>query len=340
MAEDARPLIIPFFISHQGCRFRCLFCDQESISNSAGLPRPAEIAATISRWLAARGRGRSRVEVAFFGGSFTPIDPGMQAQLLGAVEPFLADGRVDSVRISTRPDFLDDQTLDFLWQAGVRTVEVGVQSLRDETLTICGRGHDSATAIAALGRLKERGFIAGAQIMLGLPGETTASTIAGAGLLATCRPDLARIYPALVIDGTGLARLWRRGEYRPLSLNRAVLLAARVREILEEAGVRVIRCGLQPELSLENKLLAGPYHPAFGELVYSRILFRRARSLLRGCRGGGRLVISRRDESAFRGRGNYNINKLKDLGLDEKISLDFSDGISRGCVELCRLAGY
>ncbi len=335
MTDLPRPLVIPIFISHHGCPFRCIFCDQNSINGTSGLPSTAGIVTTINTWLASRSRGRGQVEVAFFGGSFTAIDHGQQARLLGAVAPFLADGRVDSVRISTRPDFLDDDRLEFIRAAGVRTVEVGIQSLRDDTLERCGRGHDAACAVAAVRRLKEWGFIAGVQMMLGLPGETTASILAGIRAISDLRPDIARIYPVLVISGTGLARLWKAGEYRPLNLQRALSLSVRVREIFVSSGVRVIRCGLQPEAGLFAKVLAGPWHPAFGELVYSRMLFRQARSLLKERRGRGRLVVNRRDESALRGQGNHNLKKLFYFGLGDGVEILFSDTISRGCLEFC-----
>jgi len=295
---------------------------------------PGEISATIEEWLAGRGAGRGRVEAAFFGGSFTAIPRETQAELLGAVLPFIAAGRVDSIRISTRPDFLDPDTLVFLKDHGVGTVEVGVQSLSDRVLAASGRGHDAACALEAVGRLKEYGFVSGVQLMLGLPGESTCSTLAGARKIAALKPDMARIYPVLVLSGTGLARMWQAGRYHPLGLARAVILAGRVRVILENEGVRVVRCGLQAAPGLEEMVIAGPWHPAFGEMVQGASILLRARDLLGNRPGRRRMLISRRDRSALSGHGGHCQAMLVRCLSREGVDLVFSDQVARGRPEL------
>ncbi len=328
--ENERPLVIPFFVSHAGCPFRCVFCDQEGITGNSGIPSPAAVAEETERWLAARKGRRGSVEVAFYGGSFTAIDRGIQERLLAAVRPFLADGRVSGVRISTRPDSLDYDTLEFLRCHGVRTVEVGVQSLNGEVLARSGRGHGPECAMDAVIRLVEAGFVTGVQLMLGLPGETTATAVAGAEKLARLGPDLARIYPTLVIENTGLAALFSRGAYRPLSLARAVALTARIAGIFTDAGVQVIRCGLQAGPELERRIVAGPWHPAFGELVRSRLLFHRLRRVMSRSPGPVRLRLNPADESVLRGRGNCNLARLERLAGPGGLAFSFSAAVPRG----------
>ncbi len=320
------PLVIPFFIPHQGCPKRCIFCNQQSITSVSDLDfslTPADIAGEINRWLGWAKKGRE-VEVAFYGGSFTGLERERQKELLGAVQPFLDQEVVNSIRLSTRPDYIDDDIAAFLKSYRVKTVELGVQSLDDRVLAASRRGHTVSRVIAAFSCLRRAGFAVGAQLMIGLPKETTVKVMAGARRLAELRPDLVRIYPALVIAGSGLDRLYEQGEYKPLSLNKAVALCGGIKKILVGKGIRVVRMGLQPSAGLEKEVVAGPYHPAFGELVSARILFQQIRRRLSRSRGGEKLYLAAADESLFRGRGNVNSKRLAELGLLDGITVYFN----------------
>lgn len=338
------PLVIPIFIPHQGCPQQCLFCNQHAITGERERPEDmaAQIPVIIREWLA-RPRSSSLVQVAFFGGSFTCLPEERQAALLLAVRPFLrGQGRegdpwaqVDCIRLSTRPDCVDAATVSFLRANGVRIVELGVQSLDDRVLMASRRGHSADQCRRATALLRELGMEVGIQLMPGLLQETTTSFLRTVRETVDLAPSFVRLYPALVVEHSGLAAMYRRGEYHPLPMNRAIALTRRAKEIFEAAAIRVVRIGLQPSPSLERELVAGPYHPAFGELVATRIWFRKIRSLLAGCPAGGRLTVrvSHRDLSAVNGMKRSNLARFERLGLHDRLEIETDSTLSRGTLE-------
>lgn len=321
----SRPLVIPIFIPHEGCPHCCIFCNQHQISGRGKTPVSAEeVGQIIQTWLEhARPRIRQQIQVAFYGGSFTCLPMERQQDLLAAVQPFLRQGLVGEIRLSTRPDCIDERRLELLCRSGVCTVELGVQSCDDHLLALAGRGHTSSETIRAVGLIKAAGLRLGIQLMLGLPGEGFASLRRTVNQVIAFRPDLVRLYPVLVLKGSGLATLYRRGGYRPLSLARAVVLAAFMKKRFDDQGITVVRMGLQPGPELERSLVAGPYHPAFGELVKSRLMLRQIRRALTHVPKGRpvTLVINGRDQSIFRGLHAQNLQRLRQLGLMERFSL-------------------
>lgn len=328
------PYIIPLFIPHEGCPHRCIFCNQHTITGCTERVTVARVRTEIEAWLARPRDRRREVQVAFYGGSFTGLPRRRQEELLGAVHPFLDREEVAGIRLSTRPDDVDKETARFLAAAGVRIVELGVQSMSAEVLALSGRGHSVAQVEEGFRHLKAAGLLVGGQLMLGLPGETAAGQLAGLRRLLALRPDLLRLYPALVLRGSRLAALYQTGRYRPLSLAAAVALAARMKALCDAAGVPVVRMGLQPSPALEQEVAAGPYHPAFGELVLSRLLFRKARRKLAGS-GTARpriLGIAAADESVFRGPGNCGPRRLAALGLLGSTRIEYRPGQRRQTV--------
>jgi len=334
------PFIIPVFITHDGCPHRCIFCDQHTIAGrpeANGRVSAAEVTTIIDEWLARpRKYPTAPVEVAFFGGSFTGLTAERQQELLDAVAPYLAGGQVEAIRLSTRPDYIHPGTAVFLQRYGVRCVELGVQSMVPEVLAACGRNYSPACVERAIALLREASLSVGLQLMVGLPGETTVRLISSVCRITALRPDFVRIYPALVIRGTGLDRLFREGKYHPLSLHAAVARTSRIKDMFDRHNIRVIRMGLQPSSELEEKVVAGPYHPAFGELVAARILFNKTRRLLMRVEEGDirRLSIASADLSAFRGPGNRNMKRLQTLGLLQKMELICDPGQKRQTVFL------
>lgn len=266
--------IVPFFIPHRGCPHRCVFCDQEKISGADGaIPSAAQMLDRIREYR--RTSGLPAVEVAFFGGSFTSLPHSTQESLLVPLQPLLATGEVSSVRLSTRPDSLDPERAAFLRGMGVKTVEIGIQSMDDGVLSLSGRGHDAAAVERAFACLREQGMSIGAQVMPGLPGDTTDKSLDSLTRVFGLLPDFIRIYPALVIAGTGLAQLHESGEYQPLPLAQAVTLCKIMLHRSLLRGIPVIRMGLQPtdELRKAGTILAGPWHPAFRQLVESELFY-------------------------------------------------------------------
>lgn len=266
--------IVPFFISHQGCPHRCIFCNQEKIAGSNGnFPSPAEIRDKVAVYR--HTSGCQEVDVAFYGGSFTGIPREDQLRLLHPLQDLLASGEVASIRISTRPDSLDAEAAAFLSASGVCTVELGVQSMDDTVLEQAERGHCAADVEKAVACLKNEGITVGLQLMPGLPGDTWETSVSSLSRALALRPDFLRIYPTLVVAGTTLSQRYAEGSYCPLSLGEAVSLCKVLLHHALLANVPVVRMGLQPTTDLESAgtILAGPYHPAFRQRVEAELCF-------------------------------------------------------------------
>jgi len=264
---------VPFFISHQGCPHTCVFCDQRAISGSHGnLPDRQQIHAAIDTWR--RSAAGRPLEVAFFGGSFTALPEQVQDELLTSVRPFLESGIVRSIRVSTRPDRVDDIVVRRLAGQGVNVIEIGVQSMDDDVLALSGRGHDAAASEAALGCIKGQGLAAGAQLMPGLPGDTPTGALRSLERVIAAGATFVRLYPVVVLQGTELARRYQVGDYRPLGLEQGIALCKQLLHKAMRAGIDVVRIGLQAGDGLNSAtVLAGCWHPAFGQLVRSELYF-------------------------------------------------------------------
>lgn len=280
---SARQTIIPVFVPHVGCPNDCVFCNQRRISGKVRPVTPEEVSCAIQQGAAITPDGVQR-QLAFYGGSFTAIPVTAQERLLGAVQPYLADGTITSIRLSTRPDAIDEEILLRLKGYGVKTIELGAQSMDDTVLQLSGRGHTAQQVEQAAHLVKQYGFELILQMMTGLPGdEDGAASLMTAQSLARLHPDGVRIYPTVIVRDTALYDLWRAGEYREHTVEAAVAVCAQIVPIFEAAEIPVIRLGLNPTEDLSNGDAAGgAYHPALGELVKSRIMLDRARVLLQG----------------------------------------------------------
>ena len=262
--------MIPFFIPHVGCPYVCTFCNQSRITGQSGISHltPDYIKDTITEYVGSK-RNDKYWEVAFYGGSFTAIHTELQHQLLAPASEMLKSGIIDGIRCSTRPDAVGDEAITLLQSYGVKTVELGVQSMNDQILVDAKRGHTAQEVVEAVSRLKKRGMTVGVQLLPGLKGETWETILETAIAVVKLKPDFVRIYPVLVIENTELADQYRAGEYKPLSTEQAITYCAFLKEWFEEYNIEVIRTGLQStdELDSGNSLIAGPYEPAMGELV-------------------------------------------------------------------------
>ncbi|MCI5139322.1 MAG: radical SAM protein [Candidatus Electrothrix sp. AR1] len=256
--------------------------------------------------------------------------------MLGAVAPFLEQGRVQSLRLSTRPDYIDLERVVLLRRYQVSTVELGVQSMNDRVLALAKRGHSAADVDRSVPVLRRAGMEIGIQLLLGLSGDTRTTLRRTVERVIALQPDFVRIYPLLVVQHSELAEQYKRGEYTPVSLDKAVVLAAWMKQRFDQAGIRVVRMGLQAGPELESSLLAGPWHPAFGELVASRLMLRQTRKLLAQVSFDKvvRLSINERDQSVFRGMKSANVKRLQQLGLWQRIILSTDSALPRGTVRV------
>ena len=270
--------IIPIFIPHLGCPCQCVFCNQQKITARTKAVSTDEVRETVERYLSTLGDlDPSEIEIAFYGGSFTAIPIDAQTAYLEVANEYIYQGRVSSLHISTRPDCIDEEILSNLKRYNVSTIELGVQSFSDEVLRLSKRGHDSDTARKAARLVKERGFKLGIQLMIGLPGDSLESCIYSARETAALSPELARLYPTLVIDGTELYDMYEDGSYEALSKEEALLRTKEMYKILHKAGINIMRVGLKStdiiggsDLSAIN---GGTYHPAFRQLVEGEIAY-------------------------------------------------------------------
>lgn len=264
--------ILPIFIPHAGCPHQCVFCNQKTIS---GQKNPALQGAReqINKWLQWLKPSVDN-EAAFYGGSFTGLDAELQKQLLSLTDELIAQKIIGSVRLSTRPDYINPEALELLGKHGVKLVELGVQSLDDRVLAAAERGHTAEQVEPAVVLLRQYGFKVGLQLMVGMPKQSFSSVKETAAKVIEMRPDIARIYPLLVIKGTPLEKSFREGFFVPLSLEEAVEQSSYLYTAMKSAGIKVIRIGLQPdeELCSPGNIVAGPFHPAMGELVKSRAI--------------------------------------------------------------------
>jgi len=236
--------------------------------------------------------------------------------LLDLAAEFIAPGQVDSIRFSTRPDTITPEYLDIILKYPVETVELGVQSMDDHVLALAERGHSAADTMRAVEQLREHQLNIGLQLMVGLPGDTEARSLITAEKIAALQPDFVRIYPALVVKNSRLARWYQNGAYTPLSLAEAVTQVKKLYLLFKKHDIQVIRMGLQATEDLEDDttVLAGPYHPAFGHLVYSEVFFDAAQEVLDSRKTLSdtiTIAVNPRSISKMRGLNNTNIERLK-----------------------------
>lgn len=315
---DEKPLIVPIFIPNQGCPHRCVFCDQEKITSQPARPvdgqRVRELLDHARR--SALFCARKHREIAFYGGTFAGLPEKTIREVLGVVASYLQEGIFHSVRVSTRPDSLDEKKAALLKGLGVSTVELGTQSMDDEVLRMTRRGHSALDTERTVDLLKHRGFRVGIQLMPGLPGDSAERFSATVQKVIRMKPDMVRLYPVVVIRGTELAQWFESGEYQALALEEAVRICAESCLRLEEAGIPVIRIGLMASASLREKgqVMGGPWHESFGHLVRSEIYQRRIGAFLPGPGEAKRISIRipSKDIALLRGHRNEGIRRIEE----------------------------
>ncbi|MCF6342268.1 MAG: radical SAM protein [Bacteroidales bacterium] len=283
---------IPIFIPEMACPFQCVFCNQQKITGTQLIPVDDEIIKKIETHLASFKEQNRRVEIGFFGGSFTGVPFEQQKHYLEIVQPFLRSGEVAAIRVSTRPDYIGEKQLALLKEYGVQSIELGAQSFDEEVLRLSFRGHTAQqTETAAKAILKEK-FKLGLQMMIGLPGDSLQEALKTAKRIIELGAHNTRIYPAVVIKDTVMHQWYEQGKYKPLSLSEAVEWAKQIVPLFEKAGLKILRVGLHPSEGLlsGDELVAGPFHPSFKELVLTEIWGDLLKPLLKTKKPGGVLI--------------------------------------------------
>lgn len=271
---------VSVFVPHIGCPNQCSFCNQCSISGQQSAPTPDDVKQVCEQALQLRGKNLEDTQLAFFGGSFTAIEKGYMLSLLQAAKPYIGKDGFSGIRISTRPDAISDEILSILKEYHVTAIELGVQSMKDNVLQLNRRGHTAQDVADAVHKIHHAGIELGLQMMTGLYGSTQQDDFDTARQIAAFCPKTVRIYPTVTIRGTLLEQYYREGKYLPPTLEQSVKLCSELLEFFETQGIQVIRLGLHASQTLEQDLVAGPYHQAFRELCEGELYLKKAQKLI------------------------------------------------------------
>ena len=265
--------IIPIFIPFLGCPHDCAFCNQVKITNYKDNINKENTIRQINQYLSYFPKNENLKEIAFFGGSFTGLDEKVMISYLEIALNYKKKGIIDRIRLSTRPDYINNSILDILKKYEVDVIELGIQSLDNEILNANERGHSKEDSIMASKLIKDYGFKLGHQIMPGLYKDSFDKAIKTGLESIKMNPDMVRIYPTLVIKDTKLEKLYKEGLYKPLSLDEAIEISSRLYMIYSYKKIPVIRIGLQPTENINEKkdVVAGPFHPSIRQLVETNI---------------------------------------------------------------------
>ncbi|MBR6917569.1 MAG: radical SAM protein, partial [Clostridia bacterium] len=321
---------IPVFIPHLGCPNKCVFCDQKVISGTEFFDE--ENVRKIIEDHISTSCG-AELETAFFGGSFTGIDRELMVRLLNTAQKYVDDGAICGIRMSTRPDYIDEDIISILKNYTITQVELGIQSMSDKVLALSRRGHSADDTVRACELLVSNGFQVGGQMMVGLPGSTSADEIETARAICRLGCTSSRIYPTIVFADTELDRMYRKGEYSPLSTDEAARRAADCLEVFGENGVKCLRIGLCDSDNLHSggKYSAGPNHPSMGEIVVSKLFYKKIKNALEKLgsietgstlviecpKGAVSKVVGNKRENAKKLHDEFGIKRIKTIENDQ-----------------------
>lgn len=313
---------ISIFVPFNGCPQQCSFCNQKTITGQAYQPTAQDVKNAVETALKKKGYD---YEIAFFGGSFTAISRDYMLELLNAAEPYVKNGSVKGIRISTRPDYIDGEILTLLKDKGVSAIELGAQSMDDEVLSANLRGHTAEDVVNASKLIKDYGFELGLQMMTGLYKDTDEKAIETAKKIIGLKPETVRIYPTVVLKGTYLQELYDEKIYRPPTVDDAAALCTRLLPLFEEAQIKVIRLGLHSSEDIKKNMVAGAFHPAFGEIVQSRFMLNK---VLEYPPDDYEIFVNPKSVSKLKGNQKRNVYFLIEMGynikftVSEKVAVD------------------
>lgn len=313
---------IPIFVPHEGCPFDCAFCNQRKITGMDTSIGAEAIRGIIDEHLNTLPLGEKYVEAAFFGGSFTGISAKKQCEFLSVAKEYLDSGKINGIRLSTRPDYISEEILDRLKEYGVTTIELGVQSMDEDVLLASNRGHTPEVVKKSAGLIKSYGFNLGLQMMTGLPGDTPEKAIKTAEEIIGLHPHFVRIYPTLVLKDTKLEAMYKAGEYKPQTVDEAVLLCKKLIPMFKNENIEIIRVALvtTEEISADGAIVAGPFHPAFRELCEGEIYYDSIEMHLGENPDARVFAVNPREISKAVGNKKRNIIRIKEkYGFDIEI---------------------
>lgn len=306
---------IPIFIPHAGCKNDCAFCNQRSITGQV-IPPTFEQADNIIRHNL-KTLEENEHTIAFFGGSFTGIGEELMEGYLKVAYKYVKEGKVKGIRLSTRPDYIDEKILDILEKYNVTNIELGAQSLDDEVLKKVNRGHSAKDVEKASEKIIKRGITLGLQMMIGLPCDTYEKSIATAKKFVELGAKETRIYPTVIIENTHLADMYKVGDYVPMSFDEAIDTAADCYSLFFENHVTVLRIGLMNSEELKKGVIGGFYHEALGEIVYSRVVRRSAEN-----EQNATICYNKRMLSKVLGQKRENIEYFEKRGINYSLCED------------------
>lgn len=322
------------FVPHNGCPNQCSFCNQKNITGQAVQPSVESVRETLE---AAKNKidfKQTRAEIAFFGGSFTAIDRKYMVELLNEASKFLGKDSFEGIRVSTRPDAIDGEIIDILMSYGVKTVELGAQSMCDSVLSANKRDHTREDVIFSSKKIKAAGFKLGLQMMTSLYMSNESLDIKTAEEFIKLKPDMVRIYPTVVMKGTELESLYNSGVYESGKFESTVELCSFLLDLFERKNnIPVIRLGLHDSESLRKNMVSGVFHPAFREICESNLIFHEILDQIKKLEmksGNITIKINSKDISKAVGQKRVNLKKFKDLGYN--INFVFCNEIKLGKV--------
>lgn len=302
---------------HKGCPHQCVFCNQKSISGETKSISAEDVHAAVKD--AEKNHSVENAEIAFFGGSFTAIPRDYMLELLTAAREHIDGVKFSGIRISTRPDAVDDEVCAILKENKVTAVELGAQSMNDRVLSMNRRGHTVRDVETAVALLKKYGFETGLQMMTGLYGSDEKESIETAEAIIRLHPDTVRIYPTVVIENTPLAELYRSGEYKAQTVDEAADICAKLILMFTKENIRIIRVGLHSGGGVDDGYVAGAFHPAFKEICESRIYLEEIKKQLKNKKGSFTVFVPKRAVSQAAGQKKYNLIRLRALGCECRI---------------------
>lgn len=336
-----KPFIIPIFIPNYGCPNKCIYCDQNIFVGQQSLPTSKDILNIINAHLksaALKSKPRCYTQVAFYGGTFTGLPFDIQENYLKTIAPYLKNNKVHSIRLSTRPDYINQQNIDLLKSFSVKTIELGVQSMDNEVLRLSQRGYNVRKVEESSTLIKKNGLELGIQLMPGLPGDSEEKAMKTSFHVCKIKPDFLRIYPTVVLKNTLLEKLYRKGDYIPMTLNQAISICKKMLLLFQSFHIPVIRMGIQSTETLlkPGTIVAGPFHSAFRELVSSSILYDRLYASIKENLKSKTLTFSVHPSelSTFLGNKKENIKRLKKEFPNFKIRFRQDEGVQHGKFEL------